>query len=141
MAIKALDLNSMVKYVSKLDTGEPKTEWSLGILDTRIRKQLEDVAWEYETDPSQPGQAKAKASFNLGRSEMDFVAFGLKGFDGFIKADGKQVYFKAEDRNVNGKIYHVVADEVLKIIPGDIVRELAEQIKNINNVDEEERKN
>jgi len=72
---------------------------------------------------------------------MDFVAFGLKGFDGFIKADGKQVYFKSEERNVNGKIYHVVADDVLKIIPGDIVRELAEQIKNINNVDEEERKN
>ena len=139
--IKALDLGSVVDYVSKTDTEEPKTIWKLGILDTRIRKQLEDVAWEYETDPSQPGSAKAKASFNLGKSELDFVAFGLKGFEGFTKADGKPVYFKTDDRNVNGKIYHIVADEILKIIPGDIIRELAEKIKNINNVDEEERKN
>ena len=139
--IKALDLGSVVDYVSKTDTEEPKTIWKLGILDTRIRKQLEDVAWEYETDPSQPGSAKAKASFNLGKSELDFVAFGLKGFEGFTKADGKTVYFKTDDRNVNGKIYHIVADDVLKIIPGDIIRELAEKIKNINNVDEEERKN
>ena len=139
--IKALDLNSVIDYVLKTDTEEPKTIWKLGILDTRIRKQLEDVAWEYETDPAQPGSATVKASFNMGKSEMDFVSFGLKGFEGFTKPDGKQVYFKTEERNVNGKIYHVVAEEILKIIPGDVIKELAEKIKNINNVDEEERKN
>lgn len=139
--IKALDLTSVIDYTLKTDTEEPKTAWKLGILDTRIRKQLEDIAWEYETDPSQPGGGKAKASFNMGKSELDFVAFGLKGFEGFTKADGKPVYFKTEDRNVNGKIYHIVADDVIKIIPGNAIKELAEKIKEINNVSEEERKN
>lgn len=141
MGIKAIDLTETVDYVSQLDKEEPKTVWKLGVLDTRIRKQLEDISWEYEADPSQPGNAKAKASFNLGKSEIEFVMFGLKGFENFFNKDGKQIYFKTEDHIVNGKIYHVVADEVIKIIPGNIITELAAKIKELNNVSDAERKN
>lgn len=141
MGIKAIDLTETMDYVSKLDKEEPKTVWKLGVLDTRIRKQLEDVSWEYEADPSQPGNAKAKASFNFGKSEIEFVVFGLKGFENLFDKNGKQVYFKTEERVVNGKVYHVVADEIIKIIPGNIITELAGRIKELNNVSEEERKN
>ena len=139
--VKALDLGETVRYTLKNDKDEPKTVWLLGILDTRIRKQLEDIAWEYEATPGAPGDAKAKASFNLGKTELEFVAFGLKGFENFTKPDGKPMYFKLEDRVIGNKVYHVLADEVLKVIPGDIISELAAKIKEINSVSEADRKN
>lgn len=139
--IKALDLTETINFISKNDTVDPKTTWKLGVLDTRIRKQLEDIAWEYEATPGAPENAKAKASFNLGKSELEFVAFGLKGFENFTKPDGKPVHFKTEERIVNGKVYHVVADEILKIIPGSIITEIAEKIRLINSVSEGEIKN
>jgi len=141
MAIKALDLAEQIKFVSKLDKGDDPTIWHLGVLDTRIRKQIEDIALEYEFDPSAPGSAKAKSSFNIGKSELEFVMYGLKGFDNFLKPSGKSVYFKTETKVVGNKTYHIVADEILGIIPGDIIRELAAEIKRINSVGEEERKN
>ncbi len=140
MAIQAIDLNETQDYISKYDTGESKTIWKLGALDSRIKKTIEDVAWEYEANPNAPGDAKAKASFNIGKTELEFVQFGLKGFENF-QNKGKQVYHATDTKIVSGKTYHVLKDDILRIIPGDVIRELADKIKEINNVGEEERKN
>lgn len=141
MAIKALDLAEVIKYTLESDTEDPKTVWHLGVLDTRIRKQLEDISWEYEAKPGAPEDATAKAFFNIGKSELEFVAFGLKGFDNFLKPDGHAVYFKTEQRIVGGKVYHVLSEDILKIIPGDTIKVLADKIKEINSVTDTERKN
>jgi len=140
MAIQAIDLTETQDFISKYDTVEPKTIWKLGALDSRIKKTIEDVAWEYEANPNTPGDAKAKASFNIGKTELEFVQFGLKGFTGFLN-NGKQVYHQTEPKNINGKVYHVLKADILGIIPGDVIKELADKIKDINNVSEEERKN
>lgn len=140
--MKALDLSAIYRHESKHDTDEVKTTWLLGALDTRIRMMLEDIAWEYETDPGKPGTTKAKASFNLGKSALELVAFGLKGFENFIDPKtGKMIEFKVEPRIVGNKQYFVVDDEIIKLIPGDVIKELAEKIKDINKIDEQERKN
>ena len=141
MARKLLDLSATVPYISPSDKEEPKTVYELGVLDTRIRKMLEDIAWEYETTPGAPESAKAKASFNIGKSELDLVAFGLKGFKNLFKAGGQQAQFSTEPRIVNGKTYHVLSEDILKIIPGDLITELANKIKEINSIGEEDRKN
>lgn len=142
MAIQAVDLSETQDYKSKYDTGDDaqKTVWKLGALDSRVKKTLEDVAWEYEANPTNPGDAKAKASFNIGKTELEFVQFGLKGFENFM-GSGRQIYFDTEVKNMNGKAYHVLKEDILKIIPGNVIRELAEKIKEINNVSEEEEKN
>lgn len=140
MAIQAIDLQETQDYVSKFDNGEPKTVWKLGVLDSRIKKTIEDVAWEYSANPNAPGDAKATASFNIGKTELEFVQFGLKGFEHFMTT-GRQVYHETEVKNVNGKSYHVLKEDILRIIPGNIIKELADKIKEINNVSEEERKN
>jgi len=141
MGILALDLNEIIDYVSKYDTGDPKTIFKLGVIDTRIRKQLEDIAWEYETDPSQPGSGKAKASFNLGKSELEMVAFGLRGIENFTNKNGEPINFKTDRRIIANKTYVVASDEVIRLIPGNVISELALKIKEINKVGEEERKN
>lgn len=141
MAIQAIDLTETHDYISKLDTGEgEKTIWKLGALDSRIKKQIEDVAWEYEANPNSPGDARAKASFNIGKTELEFVQFGLKGFVNF-QNNGKQVYYDHEIKQVGNRSYHVLKADILGIIPGDVIKELADEIKRINNVSEEERKN
>ena len=143
MGIQAIDLAEVTDYVSKFDKGkkDEQTIWQLGCLDSRIKKSIEDIAWEYEANPNAPSEAKAKASFNIGKTELDFVQFGLKGFKNFRNKQGKEIYYKDETKNVNGKIYHVLNSDLLGIIPGNIIAELAEKIKEINNVSEEERKN
>lgn len=140
MAIQAIDLNATEKYVSQYDTGEEKTVWILGTLDTRIRTMIEDIAWEYEASPNAPGDAKAKASFNLGKSQAEFVQFGLKGIEN-LKCGNKDVPFKTQEKNVNGVKYQVVSEEIMQIIPGNVMKELAEKIKELNQISEEERKN
>ena len=140
MAIQAIDLTETQDYVSKYDTGDNKTVWKLGALDSRIKKIIEDVAWEYEANPNSPGDAKAKASFNIGKTELEFVQFGLKGFENFL-GKGRQIYYDTEVKNMNGKAYHVLKSDILGLIPGDVIKELADKIKEINNVSEEERKN
>ncbi len=140
MAIQSIDLGHTQEYTSKYDEGDDPTIWILGTLDTRIRTMIEDIAWQYEANPNAPGDAKASASFNLGKSQTEFVQFGLRGFRNF-KAGTRDVAFKTEQKVVNGMTYTVVADELIKIIPGQVMKELAEKIKEINRVDEDERKN
>lgn len=141
MGIKAIDLGETIRFVSEHDKDEPKTTWLLGVLDTPTRKQIEDIAFEYEQTPGKPESAKAKATFNIGKSELELVAFGLKGFEEFRDKNGKIINFKTEDRVMRSRVYHVVSDEVLRVIPGNIITELAKKIKDINNVSEEETKN
>jgi len=142
MVIQAIDLTETQNFISKHDTGEEgkQTIWKLGSLDSRIKKTIEDIAWEYEANPNAPGDAKAKASFKIGKTELEFVQFGLKGFENFM-ANGRQVYHDTEVKNINGRTYHILKEEILCVIPGNIIKELADKIKEINNVSEEERKN
>lgn len=130
---KILDLGSEVRFELENDT-EPKTVWILGVLDTRIVKKLEDINWEYEALPGQPETARAKATFNTAKNELELVAFGLKGFENLQKPDGKPLYFKSESRVVGGKTYQVVAEEILRVIPGDAITELAKKIREINSI-------
>ena len=116
MAIQAIDLMETQDFVSKYDSGENPTTWKLGALDSRIKKIIEDVAWEYSANPNAPGDAKATASFNIGKTELEFVQFGLKGFENF-QANGKQVYHATEQKNINGKAYHVLKDDLLRQTP------------------------
>ena len=141
MSIQALDLASERKYISKSDKGKEPTVWYIGVLDTRIRKKIEDVGLEYEFDPNAPESAKAKSSLNIGKSELDLVAFGLKGFDNFLLPSGKKVQFKTDKRIEGNKQYHVLAEEIISIIPANIITELANEIKKVNVVSEKERKN
>ncbi|MBW2624549.1 MAG: hypothetical protein JRD68_16700, partial [Deltaproteobacteria bacterium] len=64
MAIQAIDLTETQDYVSKFDKGpkDQRTVWKLGVLDSRIKKIIEDVAWEYSANPNAPADAKATAS-------------------------------------------------------------------------------
>ncbi len=140
MAIQAIDLNETHDYISKYDSGESKTVWKLGALDSRIKKQIEDVAWEYEANPNAPGDATAKASFNIGKTELELVQFGLKGFENF-QDNGRLVYYDTEVKTIGSRAYHVLKGDILGKIPGNVIKELSEEIKRINNVSEEERKN
>ncbi len=139
--ITALNLNDTIKYVLKSDTVEPKTEWILGMLDTRIRKKIEDMSWNYEASPDAPGSAKATTTFNFGAAELEYIMFGLKGFNNFVDSKGNPIKYKATQKIVNGQSYFVVDESIIKIIPENVVKELAGEIKKLNSIKEEEVKN
>jgi len=82
----------------------------------------------------------AKADFKFNQYQLDIVRFGLKGWQNFLGADGKERPFKTKRLSRGGKSYEVVSDESLAYLPVRVIRELADVILNWNQLSEEEKK-
>ena len=99
------------------------------------------MSWQYEADPAAPGTAKATTTFNFGAAEIEYVMFGLRGFNNFIDAKGRPIEFKTTPKVVNGQTYHVLSENILKVIPEAAIKELAAKIKELNSIRDEDVKN
>lgn len=65
----------------------------------------------------------------INKTNVEAVRFGLRGWDNFQDAKGKQVKFAKETISKNGKTYEVVAPECMNCLDVELVQELAERIK------------
>lgn len=122
MAIKGIRLSETKDYISKADSGDAKTVWKLGVLDSDIFDLV------CSNDKLMVIGAEA-------------VRFGLKGFENFTDGDGHLVQFKTVSRPVGRYNYSVVADEIMKIIPPEIKSELGAEILKMSKLSEDEAKN
>lgn len=140
MALRAIDIHETRDYVSKYDKEEPKTIFRLGVLDSRIRAELEDEATSFEVS-SRKGRDRAKTTMGLNRRDIEVVQFGLKGMENFLDAKGHSVKFETISLAKQGKNYMVPAPQILRILPFLVIKELAEEILQDNRLSEEEEKN
>jgi len=124
--ITGIDVRLSQKYISKYDTSEPKTTWHLGVLSVHIFAYLGEKMLD---------SAKSMESM------IDIVSFGLKGFENFKDKDGKDVEFTTKNTNICGKAYQVVSDNIISIIPVDIIVELGSKILEITKLSESQIKN
>ncbi|RLC34043.1 hypothetical protein DRH14_03825, partial [Candidatus Shapirobacteria bacterium] len=92
MAIKGLSLDETVDYISQFDKDDPKVTWILGVLSSRVRKHIGDIATSF--NPGSPNSS----SFNIGRAEIEAVSFGLKGFKNFVDSKEKPIKFETEKK-------------------------------------------
>ena len=136
--IKAIDLNAVRDYISKHDTEEPKTVWKLGIIDARVRAELEDETTEFEFSSNRPND-KAKTQLKTNARALEIVRYGVKGFENFMDEAGKPVKFGTETINRHGKPYLVMDSYILIKIPFKIIQELATEISKDNILQEEEK--
>jgi hypothetical protein len=121
--ITGINLNETQDFVSKFDSGEVKTTFKLGAIDSECKPVV--MANEGQT---------------LETMTM-FVRFGLKGFENFQDSAGKEVKFRTEQKVYRGRAFHVVADSIIKIIPTAVILELGMEIMKIGELTEQERKN
>ncbi len=143
MAIKGIDIYEVRDYVSKHDTAKDKkdkTIFKLGVLDTRIRAELEDETTSFEISSSDP-EDKAKTTLGLNRLAIEAVRFGLKGVENLQDKDGKAVKFDTVSLARYGKNYQVVTPDILNMLPFKVITELAGEILKDNRLTEKEAKN
>ncbi len=143
MAIKGINIYETKDYVSKFDPDKKSpTVWKIGILDSLLKSKLKDIVTTYEVDPAKPDEGRAKTTLNINQSRVEIVRFGLKGFENFLDPKtGKPVKFDTISKASYGRNYNVVTDEVLKIIPENILYELADEISKESGLTAEEEKN
>lgn len=140
MSIKGIDIYEVRDYVSKYDKGKDKTIFKLGVLDARIRAELEDETTSFDFSSDNPDD-RARTTLGLNRRAIEAVRFGLKGMENFQDKDGKPVKFDTVSLAKHGKNYQVVAPSILDILPFSIITELSGEILKENKLTEKERKN
>ncbi len=121
--ISGINLSETKNYTSKYDSGEKKTVWKIGVLDSESMT----VVMEEET--------------KVLKTTAMAVRFGLRGFENFFDAQGNPVEFVTEQKALGGRAVHVVADKIMKIIPSPIVLELGTEILKMAQLSESEIKN
>jgi len=121
--ITGISLSETKDFISSFDKDEPKTVWKLGVLDAEVYASLGELA----NNP-------LKMMFEL-------VRFGLKGFEGFKDNAGNEVKFSTVSRNLGPHNYKIVADNIMKIIPSQVVNEIGGERLRLSTVSEGEVKN
>ena len=135
--IYAIDINETRDYVCKADEkSEKPTVWKLGVIDSITMSKLDKVDVEYNMDTE---DTKIKA--NLMGRELEFVRYGLKGWQNFCDKNGQEIKPEFNTIGRAGGSSQVLVDRVLQKIPADVIREIAQGIRKGNVLSESERKN
>ena len=134
MAIKALTLSSVQVIESDSDPARgtaDATKFTIGAIDAFVSAYVFDRTLTF-SDSDAGGIATAQVK--MSEANLEAVRFGLRGWENFRDDRGNDVPFTTTDRIVLGKRYVAVADECLAVLGQDLVRELANAIRRINEV-------
>lgn len=121
--IEGIRIGQTWDYTCKKDKDNP-TVWKLGTIDSTALLSM-----------SQEAQQEQFISFLV-----NVVRLGLKGWKNF-QIEGKEVEYRTIKENMYGKEREVLDNEVLAVIPADIISELGTEIIEKNQVSEEDQKN
>lgn len=140
--LKALDLSKTIIFESPRDPAkgtEEATKFTIGAIPSRVYAALKDSATTYRQDPN--NQDDIKVDFRPNDIAKDMVRHGLKGIQNFCTDSGSVVEFKTKKTRIGNSEYDVLADEVLDVIDLDTIREIAQAIREICEVDAKTEKN
>ena len=124
--IQGIDTSLTKDYISKYDSSEPKTVWKIGILSAHAFAYVGSKI----SDPTKSIDGM-----------IEIVRFGLLGFDNFKDKDGNDVKFQTQSKDLGQHSYHLIADNIICIIPIDIIIELGGKILEMTKLSEQEIKN
>ena len=139
MGIIAINPNKVVPYSLLSDSGDSKTVFHLGVIDSLTRSYLDDQHLEFRKKDT--GDSKLE-DVAIHDKYVQFVRFGLKGWDNFKDENGADVPFETEEVNIPrlGK-KTVVKEDCLKRLDLMNIVELGIQILDNNHLKESDRKN
>ncbi len=142
MAIIGLSLEATRDYESKFDParGTPEaTKFILGTLDSRVAGKLRDLATTVMVDPNKPDDEVA-TKINMEDVNFQTVQFGAR-WENLVDTNGNAIECNTKNRSLGGKSYKVVDPDTLRLIPMAVIRELADEIRKVNELDEDAAKN
>jgi hypothetical protein len=125
-------------HYSKYDQGEDetkKTGFVLGALDVMVRSTIADNATTWVQGESGMQMVNKTAGRNY-----ELVRFGLRDVTNFPDEKGNELKISFVDRVLGGSPYKVVSDDFLKLIPGAVITELADELISKNSASDTLRK-
>jgi hypothetical protein len=137
----SLDAERVVESQYDSAKGTPEaTKFTIGSLDSRLNGRLKDMATSLTVDPTNPND---EITTNINANEVAFqtVCFGLRGWENFNDGNGKPIKFKTRKQTMGANSYTIADPDLVRLLPEDVVSELAEHIRKDNNVSEVEAKN
>jgi hypothetical protein len=140
--INGIDVYEEKRYVSKYDPDKSHpTVFVLGLINLKVCHSIVDEASQFEVNSEKP-EEKGKLSLRWNQMNYELVRFGLKGVENFNDPRTNQpVKFETISVTRRGKNYNVVTENVLEMIPPVVITELAEQLRSMTHLLEEEAKN
>jgi hypothetical protein len=136
-----LNINATREYVSKLDPDKgtaKETVFTLGTLDTYVMGRVRDKLTTIESVTFAGTDAVPATQLQIHASRIEACRFGIRGWKNLVDENGKEIEFKTDTITVGFKRYEVVKEDLLKIIPLDVLLELADVILKDNTVTEKE---
>jgi hypothetical protein len=124
--ISGIDIGLSKDYISKFDTGEIKTVWKLGVLSAYAFAYVGSKI----SDPSKSIEGM-----------IEVVRFGLLGFDNFKDSKGAMIPFATQVKSIGQRNFNIVKDDIINIMPIDLVIELGGKILEMTKLSEEAEKN
>lgn len=155
MALIAVSMDDRDLYVSKSDPARQKiiieatedvpatveekidmenaTVFELSPLDVRTFARIKDSTMQMSQFSG--------VSVNVNAANLETVRHGLKGWRNFVDAEGKDVPFFTEKVPQGSRTLHLPTDQTLSMLGFELVKELAERIKEITQVSAAAEKN
>lgn len=142
MALTGVNFAEEREYISPKDPDkENPTKFKLGLLDPFVRSYIEEQTTRMELGSGGP-DAPAGVGFSQIKNDILTVRLGLVGIENYLHPEtGKPVEFRSTSRNIGRKMYTMVSEQVVSLMPTDLLHELAEEIRRDNRMTEEESKN
>jgi hypothetical protein len=135
--------NETKKYVSRYDPDKANpTVFLLGTLDPFVDAYIKDKTSRFESSSAHPDE-EAVLKLDFSTRNLLQIKFGLRGIENLLDPETKQVLkVDLEKVSIDGRNYQVVPDKVLALISDPVlIGELADEIRKINTLTQEERKN
>jgi hypothetical protein len=101
MAVLAFDSAQTRKYSLKRDTGENKTFFLLGGLNSKLSAYIHDHQTSFSVGAG-GSNGQADVSINISERDRLAVKFGLRGWENFKDSKGKEVVFQRTKLGLNG---------------------------------------
>jgi len=134
--IVAINSESTFDYSLISDTGDNKTIFKLGVIDAFVRAFIDD------THTSIKKEDGSMDDIAISDKYVQFVKFGLRGWDNFKDSNGNEILFQTEEK-VFPRIGKrtIVSDNCLAKLDLQWIIELGLQIVIHNKLSESESKN
>lgn len=136
MAVTGTRIRETDNYILEGDTAKSEAEgatvWKLGAITLDQRAAIQDGTMTLMGDKS--------VRITMHSRNLMLVRIGLKGVTNYKDADGKEIPFATEPRNVDGVEMDVPTDAFIATLLPEWISELGNRILNLNEVSGAERK-
>ena len=133
--IDPIAIGQTKEYVAQIEkNSENPTVWILGAIDSMEKSKI--IVSGMDVSMEDDGTTTVKQKDDGISNDFKIVKYGLKGWKNFGTLEFKTVKEKLFNRELDA-----VPDDLLKVIPLDIIHELAREIWEENHVSEKLEKN